>query len=266
VYIKVEPKTPFLWAGSKNKNWDDISRYIPVEFTRYVEPFLGGGSVYFKLLNSRAGMQSAVSDINSDLINCYMGIRDGSDYITKNLPLTKNREIFNAWVKDHTNGTQSDNAMRFLYLNRNRFFGLGGWMNADRYARDAIIERIKFYSPRMSNTVFYEDAFRIELLSDDFVFCDPPYPETNNNSCYNIDDAGVLNLNLKYLQNLKNANCKFLFITKNVSTIKNLATSLGFVTEIKRWTFRRPGKGVQTSEELWISLRTPQQTVLDFLE
>lgn len=249
-------KTPFMWAGSKDKNWPEIRAYIPSHFTRYVEPFVGGGSVYFRMLSRNANLTCAIADVNVELLNCYRRLRDSTQFIEDNLPIKKCKSTFLSWVKMEQS-QDAISATRFLYLNRNRFFGLGGWMNADRYARNTVVERIRFFGPRMASTTFYDNAFQIELMPTDFVFCDPPYPETNNSSCYNVDDATVLDINLKYLNRVKLAGCSFLFITKNVPQVLSEVKRLNLHYDVKHWTFRRPGKDVQLSEELWITKSEP---------
>ena len=247
-----EYKTPFMWAGSKDKNWKDIKKYMPSKFINYVEPFVGGGSIYFRLLNTYAG-NANIADQNSDLCNAYEVIRDNPDYIIKTLPLFKDKIIFTNWHKEKTNIlSKEDAATRFIYLNRNRFFGLGGWMCADRYARETVVDRIRFYSDKMKNTTIYQNAFDLPLLETDWVFCDPPYPETNNASCYNIKNTDILDLNKKYLHKLAEANCNFLFITKQIPEIEDLASKLKFSSEVKTWKFRKPGKQPQLSQEIWI--------------
>ena len=171
--------------------------------------------------------------------------------------MTKCKETFTTWSKSPLSADRNG-AMQFLYLNRNRFFGLGGWMNADRYARNTVVDRIRFFGPRMKRTDVFTDAFDIPLSPTDFVFCDPPYPDTNNKSCYDIDNATVLDLNLRYLTVVANAKCPFLFITKNVPSVMDAVKLLGVYYEVKRWSFRKPGKDVQISEELWISKEEPK--------
>lgn len=250
-----ELKTPFMWPGSKDKNWTDIKKFIPDNFDNYAEPFLGGGSVYFRLLNRESvkNVTCHIAEINDGLRNSYKIIKLNPNYIVENLPVKKDKTIFTKWYKETTSTiSDEESAMRFIYLNRNRFFGLGGWMCADRYARKKVIERITFFSPRMSNTKIYNDAFSIPLTESTFVFCDPPYPETDNASCYKVDNTKILDLNLNYLKRVIDSNCQYLFITKNVKEVNQLVNDLKCSHEVKRWSYRKPGKDPQISEEIWI--------------
>ena len=41
---------PFLkWVGGKRQLMADIAPLVPNEFSRYIEPFVGGGAVFFHL-------------------------------------------------------------------------------------------------------------------------------------------------------------------------------------------------------------------------
>lgn len=243
-------KTPFLWSGSKDKNWKQIEKFL-YNPEKYVEPFLGGGSIYFRLLDKYGAIKAEVSDINTQLINCYKHIQSDVEWICNNLPEQKDRELFNFWKSEKLNLGKED-AMKFLYLNRNRFFGLGGWMVADRYAREAVISRLRYFSERMKNTIFLQNCWDINLEENTLAFCDPPYPETNNKSCYKINEKEIISLNLNYLKNLKKSNCSFLFTTKLIEEIRCFCVDNNLSYDIKKWNFRKPGKEVQESEEIWI--------------
>ena len=170
--------------------------------------------------------------------------------VIKNLPKEKDKKIYKTF-KEYCQNDSAISAGKFLYLNRNSFFGLGGWMNADRYARESVIKRLKYFSPLMRNTTINNDCFDINPTGKSFIFCDPPYPESNNKSCYNISDD-VLTLNLNYLEFLKESGSKFLFITKNIPIIQEKSDALNFKSDLKKWTYRKPGQGVQVSEEIYI--------------
>ena len=87
-----------------------------------------------------------ICDIHKPLLNCYKWIRDDVKSVIKNLPKEKDKEIYKTF-KEYCQNDSAISAGKFLYLNRNSFFGLGGWMNADRYARESVIKRLKYFSP-----------------------------------------------------------------------------------------------------------------------
>ena len=71
---------PFLkWAGGKR--WLTASGLLPATFEhqRYIEPFLGGGAVFFHY----APQKAILSDVNAELILLYSVIRDQTEAILK---------------------------------------------------------------------------------------------------------------------------------------------------------------------------------------
>jgi DNA adenine methylase len=80
--LSPEDVAPFLkWAGGKRWFAERWMHLIPSGFDRYIEPFLGGGAMFFALKPRRA----ILSDLNADLINCYSVIRDAPEAITARL-------------------------------------------------------------------------------------------------------------------------------------------------------------------------------------
>ena len=81
---------PFLkWAGGKGQLLEEIGAYYPFAkdqtITKYAEPFVGGGAVLFDVLNKFSLDEVYVSDINKDLIDTYLAIRDNVDELIERL-------------------------------------------------------------------------------------------------------------------------------------------------------------------------------------
>ena len=63
---------PFVkWAGGKRQLLGQIKASLPKHFNGYMEPFVGGGAVYFDLQPEK----SIINDINESLINAYLQIK-----------------------------------------------------------------------------------------------------------------------------------------------------------------------------------------------
>ena len=80
------PVKPFLkWAGGKGQLIKEIEQYYPFNngITKYIEPFVGGGAVLFDILNNYKLQEVIISDINAELINTYLVIRDNIDGLTR---------------------------------------------------------------------------------------------------------------------------------------------------------------------------------------
>ncbi len=76
---------PFLkWAGGKNQLLEQFKNYYPAELKNriiknYVEPFLGGGAVFFDIAQKFNIERAYLSDINKDLILTYQVIQQQPD-------------------------------------------------------------------------------------------------------------------------------------------------------------------------------------------
>lgn len=70
---EVQKMNPVLkYRGGKSREIPQFLRYIPTDFDRYIEPFMGGGSVYFYLEPPNA----ILNDVNVRLMTFYTQLRD----------------------------------------------------------------------------------------------------------------------------------------------------------------------------------------------
>jgi len=68
---------PFLkWAGGKTSLLATLDEFLPAEVERHVEPFLGGGAVFFHLKRRFPRLVAHQRDNNAELINTYLAVRD----------------------------------------------------------------------------------------------------------------------------------------------------------------------------------------------
>jgi len=65
-------KPVLKWAGGKRQLLDDIYARFPADYDRYVEPFVGGGAVFFDL----EPVAATVNDANPRLVTFYEQVRD----------------------------------------------------------------------------------------------------------------------------------------------------------------------------------------------
>ncbi len=73
LFPEFDNQKPFLkWAGGKTQLIPHLLKYIPKEFNKYIEPFVGAGALFFHLNHSR----SIISDLNEELIITYEVVRD----------------------------------------------------------------------------------------------------------------------------------------------------------------------------------------------
>lgn len=83
------------YRGGKSKEIPNIQKHIPQFSGRYIEPFFGGGALYFYLEPEKA----VVNDINEKLISFYKGVQSDYQNLRKELDeveaeYEKNRAAF----------------------------------------------------------------------------------------------------------------------------------------------------------------------------
>ncbi|WP_400224743.1 DNA adenine methylase [Methanomethylophilus alvi] len=64
-------KSPIKYRGGKTKEIGLFEKYIPDSYDRFIEPFVGGGAVYFYLEPRKA----IINDINENLISFYKDVK-----------------------------------------------------------------------------------------------------------------------------------------------------------------------------------------------
>ena len=188
---------PFVkWVGGKRQLLRDIIPLIPEDYTRYIEPFAGGGAVFFSLSSQiqKAGIPAWLNDINPELVNSYLMVRDQPDALLADLRThIYDKDYFlNLRALDRTEeglaalGTIA-RASRFIYLNRTAFNGLyrvnaKGQFNVPfaRYTNPLIADADRIYacSAALQNIQITCTSFD-QVLSragaGDFIYLDPPY-------------------------------------------------------------------------------------------
>ena len=88
---------PFGRIGSKRKLFKEIVNYIPPHET-YIEPFFGGGSVFFLKEKSKF---SVINDIDTELIRDFENIlKIGKNDSTEDLKICKTHDEVDYWIKN----------------------------------------------------------------------------------------------------------------------------------------------------------------------
>jgi DNA adenine methylase len=194
ITVPTQLDKPFLrWPGGKRWLVPVLKQYASkVDYKRYIEPFLGGGALFFSLPTKN----SIISDVNFDLINTYHQIRINPQAIInglKELPI--NSQTYEKQRLLKSNDLQLK-AIRFLYLNRTSFNGLyrvnrNGIFNVPfakgtRNTNLLTNTDLLFYASRKlkSTTIINSDFKDVlsEAIKGDLVFCDPTYTVKHNNN------------------------------------------------------------------------------------
>lgn len=133
------------WVGGKTQLLADISNAYPDGFgdtiNKFVEPFVGGGAVLFDVLSKYQLEEVYISDINAELINMYIMVRDHidelieilsayqQDYIALDTEGRKDyyynkRDEYNLLIQNGQSQEGVESAALFIFLNRTCFNGL----------------------------------------------------------------------------------------------------------------------------------------------
>ena len=75
---------PFVkWVGGKSQLVELIEKMLPTDsenvLTKYAEPMVGGGALFFSILSKYDFEELYISDINAELINAYQAVKNESD-------------------------------------------------------------------------------------------------------------------------------------------------------------------------------------------
>lgn len=207
---------PFVkWAGGKGQLLAQFEPFWPAEFGGYVEPFVGGGAVFFHLYRQgRLNGRAALNDASDELMLCYRVIRDDLAGLLAALRRHQPHRLdagyyyaVRAWDRkpDFAQRPAVERAARTLFLNRTCYNGLyrvsqQGYFNVPfgRYENPQIVdeENLRAVSEALQNVALYSADFAQCLewaCPGDLVYLDPPYDPlsvTSSFTGYTADDFG----------------------------------------------------------------------------
>lgn len=213
----------------------ELIKHIP-HHEIYVEVFGGSAELLFSKYPSP---QEVYNDINGDLVNLFLQVRDNLDKLNERLQwLPHSREIHETWVKDFRNGLAPsdplERAARFYYILCTQFAGklLSGWAHGKRkkYWGPARIIKLPAISKRLEGVTIECSDFRkvIQVWDDErtFFYLDPPYYETTGyRAGFSEQDHRDLAEILKVLKG------KWLLTYNNNELIRDLYTDF-FITQM----------------------------------
>ncbi len=212
--LTADKAKPFLkWAGGKNQLLRQFENYYPDdlrkgEIEKYIEPFIGGGALFFEIIQKYNIRSSYIADINKDLILTYLVIQQQPDILPEfleqyqkeydNTAEEKRNHLFLS-IRKHFNLQRfeinykkiSDNwiprAAQLIFLNKTCFNGLfrlnsKGEFNVPfgKYKNPNISDNYNIFSVSkiLQNTEIliseYKNCFD-RADEKTFVYFDPPY-------------------------------------------------------------------------------------------
>ena len=234
-----KPKPFVKWAGGKRQIINILTQEIPLNFINYIEPFVGGGALLFELLPEKA----IINDINIELINAYLVIKNHPDKLIESLKKHKNQEEYFYKIRalNPEKLTSIERASRFIYLNKTCFNGLyrensKGEFNVPfgNYKNPKILdeENIKAISEYLNNAnikILNKDYKEVCEMAQkgDFVYLDPPYYPLSKTSSftkytkYDFTEKDQKELS-KIFKELDKKGCFVMLSNSNTDFIKEL--------------------------------------------
>lgn len=197
------------WAGSKRQLLGKIRELLPTTYNRYYEPFIGGGAVLLDLCPDIA----VVNDINPELINLYLQVRNNVEDVIRFLTDVDAGHVFAEDAKEYYYSVREvfnenlgigipEQAARFIYLNKHCFNGLyrvnsKGKFNVPFNGRLAGAsfdpDHLREVSAKLQNVQFkcgdFKDAVS-NVKESDLVYFDPPYDYEREDGFVDYSNTG----------------------------------------------------------------------------
>lgn len=222
---------PFVkWAGGKSKLVENIlnvvSNHINLdEIEHYIEPFVGGGAMFFYLATHYQFKTYTIIDINLDLINVYKAIKENPIFLAKEMDVLQNeynsysnmkdKELFYYEIRDKYNNfcfkerlnelIDFKRAAQFIFLNKSGFNGLYrvnklGEFNVPFGKKERVNlyddkNILKVYEVLQKTNIIHGDYRQTlnYLQNNTFVYFDPPYRPISNTSSFTAYDNNGFN-------------------------------------------------------------------------
>lgn len=187
VFPFVHKAKPILkWAGGKTQMLDVLIPLMPNQYCNYIEPFFGGGALFFAI----QPQQAIISDTNPELINLYRVVSSQVEQLILELDKYYNDQDFFYEIRalkfENLDNVQA--AARTIFLNKTCFNGLyrvnkKGEFNTPfgKYKNPNINDSINLLrvSDILKNKEIiqadYFDVLEKYAKKNDFIFLDPPY-------------------------------------------------------------------------------------------
>lgn len=177
---------PLRWFGGKGQMVSNLLPLFPPALL-YIEPFFGGGSVFFAIPPGRyKGM--VVNDLNRELVTFFRVLRNQPAELERVLRLTPHAS--DEYHSAYEPGVDDvDVARRFWMKTRQSFGGIAkqgnGWARSTPGAiqpakNQGVIDHLHEYAYRLSRIVEIENRDAVAVLDSyakpgTFFYCDPPY-------------------------------------------------------------------------------------------
>lgn len=252
----MQVKPILKWAGGKSQLTSLIEARIPKKFQDasfdYVEPFIGGGAMFFWLKSNNKIKNAVINDVNADLINLYRIVQSDveqlinclSDYqsqyrLSSNDAEAKKAFYYSVREAYNVNSDRSvEKAAQLVFLNKTCFNGL---YRVNRKG-DFNVPIGSYKNPKIcdpDNLRLAAKAFEnTEILNGDYAetlnfansttlfYLDPPYKPISATSSFNayakgsFDDNEQIRLS-EFCRDLTTRETSWVLSNSDVNTEEN---------------------------------------------
>jgi len=182
----VKPKPILKWAGGKTQLLSELLPRVPTEYNKYIEPFFGGGALFFALQPEKA----VIADSNPELINLYQQVAGNVKKVISYLCKYVNtkEEFYRVRAESWETMAPEEAAARTIYLNHTCFNGLyrvnkkgefnvpfGNYKNPTICDENNLLLASKALQKATIVCGDYKDVLQKYAELGDFIFLDPPY-------------------------------------------------------------------------------------------
>ena len=284
--MSIQPKPFIKWVGGKTQFLTIIKLLLPVNYNQFIEPFVGGGSVFLSLQPN----QLIINDLNQELVIAYKVVKNTPQALINLLQgYEKNhsKEFYEKLKEqDPKNLTHLEIVARFIYLNKTGFNGLyrvnsQGKFNVPYGKRENIklfeknnILTISKYLNTIDCQILNQDYQELLPLikKNDFLFIDPPYDSENNNgfNSYNANRFTQENQKelFEFLKKAQAKGAKWLLTNHPTNFIKGLYQGYQqFIFKAQRFINCQGDKRIGKAQEVFIlnyELSKEQEQLLEF--
>jgi DNA adenine methylase len=244
------------WSGGKRDEIKHFSQFYPKKFNRFIEPFVGGGAVFFD--NNFEG-ENIINDLHPDLINFYQQIKLGKSQEIYNILSTfGNSENEYYYVrgggkklkktdKVFEPGNDVELAAKFIYLRRTCYRGMlrynkNGFFNVP-WGRYKTVNFEDILNPKYTDLLQrteilqgdYKNVFDKYNDEENFYFIDQPYDSKFND--YGADNFSREN-QVELFEIFKKTKNKCLMVVGGSDFIKNLYKDYVVFEYPKKYAFK----------------------------
>jgi len=235
--------------GGKRKLKNIIINSFPKDYEKmiYVEPFVGGGSIFF---HKNSSIKEIINDKDKDLITLFKGFKKyKGDKISAKINGSYNKDKFEL-IKNSDAKTPYDKFIKKLILNKVSFFGNNRNYNP---SRNSVSTKYKNdYNERLKDVSIlnkdYKDIIKKYDSPNTFFYLDPPYD--NSTSKHYLHNKFDMNELFNLLKDIKG---KFLLSFNESKQVEDLFKDFTIRHVKTKYTDPKLGNQTREKDELLIS-------------